>query len=113
MNEFMMLFHYESSDYQPTPEEFAAIVKKWQSWIGGLVREGSFVSTARLEHTGKMIQPGGVVTDGPYAEVKEMVGGNIVVKTATIDDAVAIAHGCPVLEVGGRVEVRPMIPVKF
>ncbi|HEY2580475.1 MAG TPA: YciI family protein [Mucilaginibacter sp.] len=53
--------------------------------------------------------PGNVVTDGPYAEIKEILMGVSVLKVATIDEAVEIAKGCPILKFGGNVEVRPVI----
>ena len=51
-----------------------------------------------------------MITDGPYAEVKEILGGFINVKAASLDDAFEMAHGCPILLLGGYVEVRPVIP---
>jgi len=96
-------------DYQPTPSQIQESIKHWQDWIGGIAAQGKFVSTNQLGFTGKTLLPGGVVTDGPYAEVKEIVGGYIIVKAAAIDEALLLAAGCPVLAMGGNVEVRDIM----
>ncbi|MEM8526036.1 MAG: YciI family protein [Bacteroidota bacterium] len=107
MQEFMMLFrHVPSPDYMPSPEEIKAEIKKWQNWIGNIAAQGKFDSTNQLGYEGKVVKPGNIVTDGPYAEVKEIIGGYIIIKANDFDDAVEIAKGCPVLQMGGHVEVR-------
>jgi hypothetical protein len=50
-----------------------------------------------------------VVTDGPFTEIKEFINGYIVVKAQTIDDAIEIAKECPILLIGGNVEVRKVV----
>jgi hypothetical protein len=51
-----------------------------------------------------------VVTDGPYTEVKEFINGFIIVKAQTVDEAVEMAKGCPILfAAGGKVEIRPLV----
>jgi len=62
-----------------------------------------------LGFQGKTLKADGVVTDGPYAELKEVVGGYIIVKADSLDDALQLAHGCPILYVGGHVEVRDIM----
>jgi hypothetical protein len=110
MKEFMMIFRMAPmGDFQPTPEQMQESIKHWQDWIGSIAAQGKFVSTNQLGFTGKTLKPGGVVTDGPYAEVKEIVGGYIIVKTNDIDEAVKLAEGCPILFVGGHVEVRDIM----
>ncbi len=107
MKEFMMIFRGEKNDQPtPSPEQFQAILKQWQDWIGGIAAQGKFVSTNALGDEGRTVNAAGLVSDGPYAEVKEFVGGYIVVKAEDLDDAVKLSAGCPVLENGGTVEVR-------
>ena len=56
------------------------------------------------------VNAGGVITDGPYAELKEIVGGYIIVKANYIDDAVKLSEGCPILDIpSGKVEVRDVM----
>ena len=112
MNEFLLIFRSPAmTDFQPSPEQIQASIKKWQDWIGGIAAQGKFVSTQRLGSSGKVLKPGDVVTDGPYAELKEMVGGFLILKADALDEAVELAKGCPVLEYGGHVEVRDLMAV--
>ena len=108
MKEFMMLFRSEERVERPTPEQMQAQIQLWQDWIGGIAAQGKFVGTNALGMNGKIVK-GGVVTDGPYIEVKEMVGGYIIVKADDIDDAVRLSEGCPTLSIGGNVEVRDVM----
>ena len=110
MKEFMMLFRSEeSNDVQPSPEQMQAMVKVWNDWIGGIAAQGKFVGTNALGFDGRILHADKTVTDGPYAELKEIVGGYIIVKADNIDDALSLAHGCPVLANGGKVEVRDIM----
>ncbi len=112
MNEFMMLFRMTPmAEFQPTPEQMQQHIKHWQDWIGGIAAQGKFVSTNQLGFEGKTLKPGGVVTDGPYAEVKEIVGGYIIVKADDAEDALKLAEGCPILFAGGHVEVRNIMQI--
>lgn len=112
MTEFMMIFRsdYDPS-FQPTPEQMQSSIKQWQDWIGGIAAQGKFVGTNRLGFEGKTLKPNQVISDGPYAEVKEMVGGYLLVKADGIDDAMKLAEACPILQIGGHVEVRNVIPM--
>lgn len=110
MKEFMMLFRTEQSDApQPSPEEMQTMVNQWQDWIGGIAAQDKFVSTDALGKAGKVVHADGTITDGPYAEVKEMVGGYIIVKAENLEDAVKLSKGCPTLAIGGTVEVRDVM----
>ena len=94
---------------QLTPEEMQEQVKIWQDWIGGIAAQDKFVATNALGTQGKIVKANNVVTDGPYIEMKEMVGGYIIVKAEDIDEAVRLSEGCPVLSTGGSVEVRDVM----
>ena len=113
MKEFMFLFRQPGIDFSKiTPAEMQALSKKWQDWVGGISAQGKLVSTGnRLAPDGKVLRAGGVITDGPFVEIKEQLGGYILVKTDTIDEAMTLAHGCPVLERDGSVEVRPLFQI--
>jgi len=107
MKEFMMIFrHTPIADFQMSPEQLQASIKQWQDWIGGIAAQGKFIGTNQLGFEGKTLKPNNVITDGPYAEVKEIVGGYILVKANSIDEALTLAEGCPILLMGGHVEVR-------
>lgn len=109
MKEFMMIFRSEERVEQPTPEEMQAQVKVWQDWIGGIAAQDKFVATNALGMEGKVVRANNVVTDGPYMEVKEMVGGYIIVKASDLEEAIKLSEGCPTLSYGGSVEVRDVM----
>lgn len=114
MQEFMMLFrHTPQPEHQPTQEEIEATINQWQDWIGSIAAQGKFQSTNQLSYEGKVVQPGQVITDGPYAEIKEIIGGYIIVKAADLDEAVQLSAGCPVLDIGGNVEVRSIMQINL
>jgi hypothetical protein len=110
MKEFVMLFrNAPTGDARPSPEVMQEFAKKWEIWLAGISSKGKFVSGSRLSFEGRILKPGNVVTDGPYAEVKEIIGGLITIKGDSLDDAFEMAHGCPILLLGGYVEVRPVM----
>lgn len=111
MKDFMMLFHSEpDANMEPTPEEIEAEIKLWQDWIGGIAAQGKLKNPGEgLGFEGRTVHPDGSITDGPYAEVKEFVGGFIIVTAEDIDAATELAHGCPALASGGKVEVRDIM----
>jgi hypothetical protein len=111
MKEFMMIFRndkVEGGD-QRSAEQMQAVLKQWRDWIGNVAARGNFSSTKRLKSEGSTLKPGGVVIDGPYAEVKEMIGGYLVVKAETLAEAMEMAKSCPGLTYGGSVEVRSVM----
>jgi hypothetical protein len=114
MKEFMLIFRMDfNGAAQLSPEQMQESVKYWQDWIGGVAAQGKFTSTNQLSSVGKTLKPGGVITDGPYAEVKEIVGGYLNIKEDSLEAAMKIAEGCPILHVGGNVEVREITPMNF
>jgi len=93
-----------------SPSELQAHVEKWYRWSDGLTRQGraSDAGTA-LDNPGATIRGvERVVTDGPYAESKDLVTGSLVIKAASLEDAIDVARTCPAYEFGGSVEVRPV-----
>lgn len=110
MKEFRMIFrHTPVDDFQMSPEQMQTSIKHWQDWIGGIAAQGKFIVTNHLGFEGKFLKPDNVITDGPYAEVKEIVGGYISVKANSLDNALSLAEGCPVLFHGGHVERRDIM----
>jgi hypothetical protein len=93
-----------------SPEQRRAQTEKWFAWFKDLKATGSLKNPGHpLEASGKVVQ--GVqktVKDGPYAEAKDLVGGFITVEARDLDHAVELSKGCPIFEVGGSVEVRPI-----
>ncbi len=108
MKDFLLIFRAEEDENAvPTPEQMEATMKKWMDWLGGLGQSGSLADQGNALHaTGKVVKPGHVITNGPYTDIKESVGGYSIVKAASYDDAVELSKGCPIFDVGGSVEVR-------
>lgn len=114
MKEYLLLYH---TDYnampQSTPEEMQAMMKRWMDWIGGIAAQNKLVDRGnRLQPTGKVLKSNGTLTNDPFAEIKESIGGYTMIRAASYEDAVEMAKGCPVLSVGGHVEVREIAPVQ-
>ena len=108
MKEFIFIFR---TDYQAipqdSPEEMQAMAKQWQDWIGSIAAQNKLVETGKqLSFEGKVVRPNNVVTDGPYTEIKEAMGGYMFVKVEAVDEAIELAQGCPILKIGGSVEIR-------
>jgi hypothetical protein len=97
---------------QPSPEQLQQMLKVWQNWMGNIAAQNKLVSSGnRLAMEGKIIKPGGIITDGPFVELKEAIGGYIVVRAETVEEAAQISKDCPILAIGGSVEVRAIIPM--
>ncbi|AOP33805.1 transcription initiation protein [Leptospira tipperaryensis] len=111
MNEFLLLFRQPSYDYSDiSPNEMQALGKKWQDWVGGIVAQGKLASNGpRLATEGKVLKSGGVITDGPFVEIRERLGSFIIVRAESLEEATTLAHGCPALDAGGSVEIRQVI----
>lgn len=107
----MMIFRNEKMEGggKPSAEQMQAVMSHWQNWIGNIAAQGNYVSTNRLHSEGKTLKPNNVSLDGPYAEVKEMVGGYLIVIANSLDEAVEMAKSCPNLLYGGSVEVRSVL----
>jgi hypothetical protein len=90
-----------------TPEDMQRQMQKWQVWISEGFQKGWLLDAGDgLTQEGRVINAKKVVTDGPFVETKEIVGGYSIVQADTIDAAAEIAKGCPVFSTGGNVEVR-------
>lgn len=109
MNEFLLVFRrdYKTKEIQPSPEELQAHLGRWRQWFDSL-RERDLLARPPQpwESTGKVLKHDKSVTDGPYAEIKESIGGFIVIRAGSYEEALEIAKSAPVLELGGTVEVR-------
>lgn len=112
MSEFMFLFRGGQSGGTPSPEEMQRSMQKWGAWIEQLSKAGKFKSGLPLDRGGKVVSgKNKLVTDGPFAESKEGVGGYLIVTARDISEAAEIAKGCPIFEDGGAVEVRAILPM--
>src|SRR5688500_3650953 len=110
MEEFLYLFRGgDAQAAQESPEALQQHMQKWMKWMEELGRNGQMIGGEPLQTTGAVVTNGGkIVTDGPYAEGKELVGGYLIVKAKDLKEAAEISKGCPIFEYDGTVEVRPL-----
>lgn len=109
MNQYLLLFRGGDNDLAAaSPEEQQAHMEKWFAWMGKLAGEERLMGAEPLHPTGKTVSGlGKVVSDGPFMEGKEMVGGYLILKASSYDEAATISSECPVLEFSdGNVEIR-------
>jgi len=111
MPQFMLLLHDRPSALATmSPAEMQAVIERYLAWSRGLREQNRLVEGRKLtQDAGRRMQRGAaglLVTDGPYAESKEVIGGYFVVEARDYEDAVALATGCPHLDYEGTIEVR-------
>ncbi|OQP64587.1 YciI family protein [Niastella populi] len=108
MDEYMLLLRHEDGSKIASPEQMQVWMKQTMDWIGTISAKGKFVKgTGLLFEGSKVVRWHGVVTDGPFGEIKETLGGQMIVKADSFEEAVEFAKGCPVLQgEGNSVEVR-------
>ena len=106
MKDFLFLFRMNGAP-AGSPDEMQAMTKRWMDWIGGIAAQNKLTDRGnRLFPAGKVVKPGNVITDGPYTEIKESIGGYTIVKADSLEEATELAKECPGLSVGASVEVR-------
>jgi len=116
MSEFVLLYRStlqarrESHD---SAEKAQQTMKKWRAWFDDMTRKGCLRNIGQpLDDAGKVVGgKGRMVTDGPYAETKDVVGGYSLIEAGNLEEAAKIAAGCPIVEIGGLVEVRPVMKI--
>lgn len=108
MNEFILILRHEDGQKVATPEQLKIWMTQTMDWIGGIAAQNKFVGSKGLIFDGaKVVRHNNLVTNGPFGEIKETIGGFFIVKATSIDEAVELAKGCPVLlGDGNSVEVR-------
>jgi hypothetical protein len=110
MSEFTFLYRSATT---PTPEQMQKTIQKWAAWMKELGAQGHMKNPGHpLEGSGKVVSSKRV-SDGPYAEAKDIVGGFSVILATDLAQAAELARGCPILDVGGSVEVRPVRPMSM
>lgn len=112
MKEFLFIYRRSTAAGETplTPEQLQKISKPWEDWMIGLAAKNQLSNQGhRLHPEGATVRPASVITDGPYAETKEVVGGYTIIKADDLGTATDIAKGCPIFQVGGSVEVRELV----
>jgi hypothetical protein len=110
MEKFMLIFHGGMNPAESSPEQMQDNMNKWFAWVDQLTKSGKYVSGEALLPGGKIVSGAAkTVTDGPFTEGKEVVGGYFVVNAASYDEAVAICNDYPDFVHGGQVQVRHIV----
>jgi hypothetical protein len=118
MSEFVYLFRSSEAGAREalgTPEHAQRSLQTWLAWIRELEAKGHLTHPGQpLEREGKVVRgKNKLVTDGPYVEAKDLILGFIVVEARDLAQAVELAGGCPIVEGGGSVEIRPVATSQF
>jgi hypothetical protein len=108
MQEFMLIFRHEDGQKIASPEQIEVWMKQTMDWIGGIAAQNKFVLGNGLYFDdAHVVHHNNVVTNGPFGDIKETLGGYIIVKADTVEEAIEFAKGSPVLQgEGNTVEVR-------
>jgi hypothetical protein len=109
MSQFVYL--YRGWQAPGSPEDMQRQVKNWSAWFKELAAQGNLKDRGfPLERGGKIVRgKDKFVTDGPYTEAKDFVGGYSLIEAKDLEEAVRLAKGCPNFGTGGFVEVRPVL----
>ena len=118
MSEFVYLFRANEADQREamgTPERAQRSMQAWLAWMRELEAKGHLKDRGQpLDRAGHVVRgKTKAISDGPYVEVKDIVLGFIVVEARDLEQASELSMGCPMLEGGGTVEVRPVMKMNF
>ena len=113
MNEYVLLYRNSTEarrETMGTPEQAQQTMQKWRAWFKQMTDKGHLKNLGQpLEDGGKVVSgTRKTITDGPFTEMKDVIGGYSLIEAKDLEQAAQIASGCPILEVGGSVEVRPV-----
>jgi hypothetical protein len=109
-SEYLLLFRGAGWQNGLSPQELQTLMARWVAWYESLVQQGRLKSASPLLPEGKIVsgKKGRILADGPFAESKEAIGGYFLVQADSLEHAIEIARGWPILEYGASVEVRPV-----
>ena len=109
-NGYMLLYRTDEWYNRLSQEELQNVINRNKDWFERLTKQGKAKPGRALERTGVIVsgKKERLVTDGPFAESKEAIGGYLVLDVETIEEAIAIAQSSPGLAYGGSIEVRPV-----
>ena len=114
MSQFLYLYRGGRTE-PPSPEQAQQVMQKWMNWLKELGEKGHLKDQGQpLEPTGKVVKgKAKSITDGPFAEAKDLVGGYTLIEAKDINEAAELSKGCPIFEGDGSVEVRPIMVMNF
>ena len=109
MAKFLFIYRHNTESHSSnSPEEMQRMHQKWQTWVAEALKNGWMLDAGNgLKAEGCVVNTKKTITDGPFIEAKELVGGYAIIQAGDLASAAEFAKGCPVLLTGGSVEVRP------
>lgn len=109
----LLLFHSSEWYKNLSREELQQLIAQNNAWVTQLMAQGKAKGGQALDRKGKLVsgKNGRNISDGPFAESKEVIGGYLQLSVESFDEAVAIAQTSPGLAYGGTIEVRPLTDV--
>ena len=113
MSDFVYL--YRGGERGGSPEQMQQVLQKWMAWFKDLADKGHIKDRGQpLERAGKLVTgKQKAVTDGPFAESKDVVGGYTLIQARDLEQAVELSKGCPILDREGMVEIRPVMQINM
>ncbi len=109
MNEYVYLYRGGERP-SGSPEQMQQQMQRWMAWMKELGDKGHIKDPGHpLEQNGKLVKAKHAVTDGPFAEAKDLIGGYTLVQARDLAHAAELTSGCPIFDSGGSVEVRPIM----
>ncbi len=111
MKEYILLFRHENANGKVSPEQMQQWMKQQMDWVAGIAAQNKFVSgTGLLFEDAKVVNHQKMITNGPYGDIKETLGGYVIVRAESADEAAEFAKGTPILMgEGNTVEVRQIL----
>ncbi|MBL7782058.1 MAG: transcription initiation protein [Saprospiraceae bacterium] len=108
MDEFVLIFRHMDGKEVASPEQIQQWMQMTMDWIGGIAAQNKFVAGVGLPFDeAKVVHSNKMVTNGAFGDIKETIGGYIIVRAESVEEAVEFAKGSPVLlGEGNTVEVR-------
>jgi hypothetical protein len=108
MDEFILIMRHPDGSKIASPEQMQVWMKQTMDWVGGIAAQNKYVSgTGLLFDDARVVKSHSVVTNGPFGDVAETIGGFMIVRAESVEEAVEFAKGCPVLQgEGNSMEVR-------
>lgn len=111
MKEFMLIFRHENVTGKVSPEQMQTWMKQQMEWVSGIAAQNKFVrGTGLIFDDAKVVHHDKLVTNGPFGEIKETLGGYVIVRAESSEEAAEMAKGTPILQgEGNTVEIRQMV----
>ncbi|NBA84228.1 transcription initiation protein [Emticicia sp. CRIBPO] len=109
MDEFLLIFRHQDGGKLVSPEQMQIWMQQTMDWLGGIAAQNKLVSNGMglSFDDSRVVRPNNIVTNGPYTETKEAIGGFVVVRAESADEAAEMAKGSPVLQgPDNSIEVR-------